>query len=199
MFQLYLYLLKIIQNSLNNWNLVWKERLTGININHKINRKTKSIYRLFNWFKFSRSKYAFWFIIWRWSTANKLQTISFANYRKKRLQYYDWWTIFFDQLVRNDLITYDSQLDKQKSAIKKSTEVNLKLSSNVDGVSNDENNFPLKFLLTNTQVSKLRKVFANNSSANIKLSKTKLHKIGQSGGFLERCLGPLLKTGVPLM
>ena len=26
-----------------------------------------------------------------------------------------------------------------------------------------------------------------------------MHKIGQSGGFLERCLGPLLKTGVPLM
>ena len=40
-----------------------------------------------------------------------------------------------------------------------------------------ENNFPHKLLLTNTQVSKLRKAFANNSSANIKLSKTQLHKI----------------------
>ena len=54
-------------------------------------------------------------------------------------------------------------------------------------------------LLTNTQVSKLRKAFANNSSANIKLSKTQLHKIGQSGGFLGRPLGPLLKTGLPLI
>ena len=54
-------------------------------------------------------------------------------------------------------------------------------------------------LLTNTQVSKLRKALANNSSANIKLSKTQLHKIGQSGGLLGRYLGPLLKTGVPLM
>ena len=33
----------------------------------------------------------------------------------------------------------------------------------------DENNFPHKLLLTNTQVSRLRKAFANNSSANIKL------------------------------
>ena len=46
---------------------------------------------------------------------------------------------------------------------------------------------------------RLRKAFANNSSANIKLSKTQLHKIGQSGGFLGRLLGPLLKTGLPLM
>ena len=54
-------------------------------------------------------------------------------------------------------------------------------------------------ILTNTQVSKLRKAFENNSSANIKLSKTQLHKIGQSGGFLGRLLGPLLKTGLLLM
>ena len=38
------------------------------------------------------------------------------------------------------------------------------------------------------QVSKLRKVFANGSLANIKLSKTQLHKIGQTGGFLDRLL-----------
>ena len=54
-------------------------------------------------------------------------------------------------------------------------------------------------LLTNTQVSKLRKAFANNSSANIKLSKTQLHKIRQSGGFLGRLSEPLLKRGLPLM
>ena len=54
-------------------------------------------------------------------------------------------------------------------------------------------------LLTNTQVSRLRKAFANNSSANTKLSKTQLHKIGQSGGLLVRLLGPLLKIRLPLM
>ena len=47
--------------------------------------------------------------------------------------------------------------------------------------SNDEYNFPHKLLLTNTQVSRLRKAFANNAPANIKLSKTQLHKTGQSG------------------
>ena len=74
----------------------------------------------------------------------------------------------------------------------------MKISSNfVDG-SNDENNFPHKLLLTNTQVLRLRTAFASGSSANIKLSKTQLHKIGQSGGFLGRLLEPLLKTGLPL-
>ena len=55
-----------------------------------------------------------------------------------------------------------------------------------------------KLLLTNTQVSKLRKAFANNSSANIKLSKNELHIIGQSGGFLGKLSGPILKTGLTL-
>ena len=61
------------------------------------------------------------------------------------------------------------QLNKFKSAIKNETEVVLRLSSNM--ISDNEANFPHKLLLTNTQVSNLRKAFANNSSANIKLSK----------------------------
>ena len=66
----------------------------------------------------------------------------------------------------------DSQLNKFKSGMKNSTNITLKLSSNVVGDSNDENSFPHKLLLTNAQVLKFRKAFANNSSANIKLSKT---------------------------
>ena len=54
----------------------------------------------------------------------------------------------------------------------------MKISSNIAGDSNDENNFPHKLLLTNTQVPKLRKAFRNDLSANIKLSKAQLHKIG---------------------
>ena len=54
-------------------------------------------------------------------------------------------------------------------------------------------------LLNNTQGLNLRKEFGNNFSANIKLSKTQLHKIGQSGGFLGRLLGPLLKTALSLI
>ena len=75
----------------------------------------------------------------------------------------------------------------------------LNLLSIVVGDSVDEKNFPCKFLLTNTKVSKLRKDFQNNSSANIKLSKTQLHKIVQSGGSLGSLLGPLLKNGLPLI
>ena len=60
----------------------------------------------------------------------------------------------------------NSQLNILKSGIKNGTEVTLKIFSNVVGDSNDENNFPHKLLLTNKQVSKLRKAFANGSSAN---------------------------------
>ena len=91
----------------------------------------------------------------------------------------------------------NSQLNKFKSAIKNETEVVLRLSSNMIG--DNETNFPHKLLLTNRQVSNLRKAFANNSSIDIKLSKTQLSKMIQSGGFLGRLLDPLLKAGLPLI
>ena len=53
----------------------------------------------------------------------------------------------------------NSQLSKLKSAIKNGTEVTLNLSSNIIGDSNDENDYPHKLLLTNTQSSKLRNAF----------------------------------------
>ena len=92
----------------------------------------------------------------------------------------------------------NSQL-KLKSAIKNETEAVLRLSSKMVGNPNDETNFPHKGLLTNTQIANLRKAFANNSAVNIKLSRTQLSKMIQSGGFLGRLLGPLLKTGLPLI
>ena len=67
------------------------------------------------------------------------------------------------------------------------------------GNSNDNTNFPHELLLTNRQVENFRKAFANHLSTDIKLSKTQLSKMIQSGGFLGRRLGPLLKTGLPLM
>ena len=91
----------------------------------------------------------------------------------------------------------NSQLNKFRSAIKNKNEVVLRFSSNMKG--NNETNFAHKFLLTNRQVSNLRKAFANYLSADIKLSKTQLSKMIQSGGFLGRLLGPLLKTGFPLI
>ena len=81
--------------------------------------------------------------------------------------------------------------------MKNENEVVFRLSSKMIG--DNEVNFPHQFLLTNIQVSNLRKAFANNSSADVKLSKTQLSKMIKSRGFLCRLLGPLLKTGLPLI
>ena len=56
----------------------------------------------------------------------------------------------------------NSQLSKLKSAIKNKTDVVLRLSSNMVGNSDDNTNFPHELLLTNRQVSNLRKAFAKN-------------------------------------
>ena len=69
----------------------------------------------------------------------------------------------------------NSQLNKFKSAIKNENEVVLRLSSNMIG--DNETDFPHKLLLTNRQVSNLRKVFANHLPADIKLLKTQLSKM----------------------
>ena len=73
----------------------------------------------------------------------------------------------------------DSKLKKIKSGIKNGTEVTLKLSSNAVGI------FLHKLLISNTKFLSLHKAFTNNASANIKVSKTQLHKIG---GLLGRLL-----------
>ena len=87
----------------------------------------------------------------------------------------------------------NSQLNKVKSEIKNETQVTLNLSSNLIGCSNDKITFLHKLLLTDTQVSKIRKAFANGSSANIKFSKTQLSKMIQSGGFgsLDYFIAPI--------
>ena len=67
------------------------------------------------------------------------------------------------------------------------------------GNSNDNTNFPHELLLTNRQVANIHKAFAKNTSTDIKLSKPQLSKMIQSGGFLGKLLGLLLKTRLPLM
>ena len=69
----------------------------------------------------------------------------------------------------------------------------INISSNLIGNSNDKTNFPHKLLLTDTQVSKIRKAFANGSSANLKFSKIQLSKI-QSRGILADTTG--IMTGL---
>ena len=62
--------------------------------------------------------------------------------------------------------------------------------------SNSKTNFPHNLSLTDRQIPKVCKAFINNSSANIKLSKTQLPKIVQSVGIPENNLGLLIKTGL---
>ena len=95
------------------------------------------------------------------------------------------------------MIQSNSQLNKLKSAIKNKTEVVLRFSANMIG--DNKTNFPHKLLLTNRQVANLLKAFANYLSTDVKLSKIQLSKMMQSGEFLGRLLGPLLKTGLPLI
>ena len=97
----------------------------------------------------------------------------------------------------NNVKLSNSQLNKLKSAIKNETKVVFRLLSNMIG--NNETNFSYKLLLTDRQVSSLRKSFASHWSADIRLSKTQLSKMIQLGGFLSRLLGPLLKTELPLI
>ena len=96
----------------------------------------------------------------------------------------------------------NSQLSKLKSTIKNETDVVLRISSNMVGSSNDNTNFPHELLLTNRQVANIRKAFAKNKSTDIKLSKTQLSKMIQSGGFsgnlLGKLAGPLMKVAMPL-
>ena len=93
----------------------------------------------------------------------------------------------------------NSQFNKLQYAMKNKTEVVLRLSSNMIGNSDDKIYFPYELLLTNRQVADFRKAFENDSSTDIKLLNTQLTKMMQSGGFLCRLLGPLLKTGLSLM
>ena len=76
----------------------------------------------------------------------------------------------------------NSKLNKLKSATKNKTEIVLRLSSNMIG--DYDTNFPQKLLLTNRQVANLRKAFADKPSNDIKLSKTQISKMIQSGAFL---------------
>ena len=47
--------------------------------------------------------------------------------------------------------------------------------------------------------TKIRNVFNNSMSTDLKLSTAQINKMIQSGGFLSKLLGPLLKTELPLI
>ena len=66
----------------------------------------------------------------------------------------------------------NSQFNKFKTEMKNAIQVTLKLLSNLVGDSNNETDFSHKLLLTDKQVSRICKVLAKCSSANMKFSKT---------------------------
>ena len=61
------------------------------------------------------------------------------------------------------------------------------------------NNLPHELFLTQRQITKIRNNIESNLQTDIKLSKAQISKIIQSGGFLGKLLGPVLKTGLPLL
>ena len=57
----------------------------------------------------------------------------------------------------------------------------------------EDEEFPHEIFLTTRQTTKTRNIFANNMSTDIKLSKTQISKVIQSGGLLRNILGNLGK------
>ena len=92
----------------------------------------------------------------------------------------------------------DSRIKNLKDAVKDNTGTTLRINLKMF----DGNDLPHELLLTTRQKAKLRNAFNNNMSADLKLSKTQIVKIIQSGGFLGSLLsklaGPLMKVAVPL-
>ena len=89
----------------------------------------------------------------------------------------------------------DSQLKKLKDAVSNNTGTTLRISLKMF----NGNNLPHELLLTTRQKTKIRNAFNNNTSTDIKFSKAQINKIIQSGGFLGKLLGPLLKTELQLI
>ena len=90
------------------------------------------------------------------------------------------------------------QLNKLKKAVKSNEGATLRLG--IRNFNKDER--PHELLLTTRQNNKLRNALNNNLATDIKLSKTQIKKIIQSGGFLGKLLsklaGSLMKVALPL-
>ena len=84
---------------------------------------------------------------------------------------------------------------KLKDAVKNNTGTTIRISSKMF----HGNNLLHELLLTTRKKTKIRNAFNNNMSTDLKLSKAQINKVIQSGGFLSKLLGPLLKTGLPLI
>ena len=88
----------------------------------------------------------------------------------------------------------DIQLKKLKDAVSNNTGTTLRISFKRF----NSNDLPHDLLLATRRKTKTRNAFNNNTSTDIKFSKAQINKIIQSGGFLGKLLGPLLKTRLRL-
>ena len=82
----------------------------------------------------------------------------------------------------------DSQIKKLKDVIKGNTGTTLRINFKMF----NGNDLPHELLLTTRQETKIRNAFNNNMSADLKLSKTQIVKIIQSGRFLGSLLSKLV-------
>ena len=78
----------------------------------------------------------------------------------------------------------DTQLKKLKTAVRNKTGTTLRIRLKMF----NENNLPHELLLTARQKTKLRNGFNSNMSTDLKLSKSQISKIIQSGKFLRSLL-----------
>ena len=92
----------------------------------------------------------------------------------------------------------DTQLKKLKTAVKDKTRTTLRMNLKMF----TGNDLPHELLLTIRYKTKLRNSFNNNISTDLKLSRTQVSKMIQSGGFLGSLLsklaGPLMRVAIPL-
>ena len=87
---------------------------------------------------------------------------------------------FKTSVIRSNLCDYSDVYIHVKATI-----IVPKTAANTAAVDNTNKNVIFKHCapFTNTQISKIRQAFANGSSANIKVSKTQLSEMIQSGEF----------------
>ena len=89
----------------------------------------------------------------------------------------------------------NSKLNKLKNAVKNKQGTTLRMNARMF----NGNSLPHELLLATRQTTKLRNAIKNNMSTDIKLYKAQISKLIQSGGFLGKSRGLLLKTALSLL
>ena len=89
----------------------------------------------------------------------------------------------------------NSQLNKLKSAVKNKQGTTLRMNARML----NGNNLYHELLLTTRQTTKLRNATENNLQTDIKLSKAQISKTIQSGGFLGKILGSIIKNWIAII